>query len=126
MNTDPATLRPLVYPLLITVAAAAVCGRILSANLVYEPYLSRSEDEPNDGRRRLWPKKPPEPMPTFSSNDRSRWATVRALVDEGTYVIGHRDPALASATNKYGDTGIIFEDGWQSIDKVMRPETRDF
>jgi hypothetical protein len=126
MNPDPATLRRLVYPLLITVAVASVCGRILSANLVYEPYLSRSEDEPADGKRRLWPKKPPEPMPTYSSNDRSRWATVRALVDQGTYVIGHRDPAKASEQNKYGDSGIIFDSGWESIDKVLRPDTHDF
>ena len=26
----------------------------------------------------------------FSSNDKSRWATVRALVDDGTFVIGKR------------------------------------
>ena len=35
-------------------------------------------------------------MPTFGSNDRSRWATVRALVDEGTFVIGRRDPSRVS------------------------------
>jgi hypothetical protein len=115
----------MVYPLLITVAVSAIAGRILSANLVYEPNISRNENEPPDGRR-LWPKSRPEPMPTFSSNDRSRWATIRALVDDGTYVIGRRDPSLASPKNKYGDTGIVFEDGWGSIDKVMRPETSEF
>jgi hypothetical protein len=65
-------------------------------------------------------------MPTFSSNDRSRWCTIRALVDRGTYVIGDRDPARAGPENKYGDEGIVFEDGWQTVDKVMNPETRQF
>jgi hypothetical protein len=125
MNTASAALRRLIYPLLMTVAVAAIGGRILSANLVYEPYLSRNAWEPADGRR-VWPSQVPTPMPTFSSNDRSRWATVRALVEEGTYVVGRRDPSLAGPKNKYGDTGIIFEDGWQSIDKVMRPETGEF
>src|SRR5262249_5311541 len=61
-----------------------------------------------------------EPVPTFSSNDRSRWATIRALVDHGTYVIGYRD--IDPATGKYKDSGIIFEDGWGSVDKVLRPD----
>jgi hypothetical protein len=59
-------------------------------------------------------------MPTFSSNDRSRWATVRALVDEGTFAIGRRE---YDADGKYRDTGIVFEDGWQTLDKVLHPET---
>ncbi|MFN4260582.1 MAG: hypothetical protein ACK4RK_14905 [Gemmataceae bacterium] len=79
-------------------------------------------DEP----ARVWPRTRPAPTPMFSSNDRSRWATVRALVDEGTYAIGRRDPALAGKTNQYGDTGIIFEDGWQSVDKVLHPQTNEF
>ena len=46
-----------------------------------------------------------------------------ALVDEGRYAIGRRDPAKQTAANKYGDAGIVFEDGWQTVDKVMNPET---
>lgn len=94
-------------------------------------------------------------MPTFSSNDRSRWATVRALVDEGTYVVGKRDRKTlyatavlplaaqdglqAAALHNAGyylrtrrdaetgnNTGIIFEDGWGSVDKVLRPGTQEF
>ena len=65
-------------------------------------------------------------MPTFSSNDRSRWATVRALVEEGTFVIGRRDPSKITDKNKYGDYGIVFEDGWGTVDKVMDPDTREF
>src|SRR5207237_2605804 len=88
------------------------------------------------------------PLPIYSSNDRSRWATVRALVDDGTYVIGRRDKrtvqasaivplgqldpigAVALAVAGYSErvakptnTGIIFEDGWESVDKVLNPET---
>ncbi len=59
-------------------------------------------------------------MPTFSSNDRSRWAAVRALVDHGTWVIGRRDKETKS------DSGIIFEDGWQSVDKMLNPDTLEF
>jgi hypothetical protein len=89
-------------------------------------------------------------MPTFGSNDRSRWATVRALVDEGTYVIGKRDQVvmyrslaanfaaqdpvqaavLAQAGHyqrtKQSDSGVIFQDGWQSVDKVLHPATHEY
>jgi hypothetical protein len=88
-------------------------------------------------------------MPTFSSNDRSRWATVRALVEEGTYEVGRRDPrvvvasglgplgatdalsAAALASGGYqlrvgSDQGIVFEDGWGTVDKVLQPETLKF
>jgi hypothetical protein len=95
-------------------------GRILSAELLYEPSIES----------RRWPDKRPTPMPTFSSNDRSRWCTVRALVDKGTYVIGHRYPDKADPTKtgkkKYGDDGIVFDDGWETVDKVMKPGTGDF
>jgi hypothetical protein len=65
-------------------------------------------------------------MPTHGDNDRSRWDTVRALVDHGTYAIGSRDPARIGPNNKYGDEGIISEDGWKTIDKVLDPETHKF
>jgi hypothetical protein len=61
---------------------------------------------------------------TQADNDRSRWDTVRALVDNGTYAIGHRD--INPATGKYVDRGISTEEGWQTIDKVLHPETHDF
>jgi energy-coupling factor transporter transmembrane protein EcfT len=154
---DPVPLRRRVYGLLITLAVAVVCGRILAVNRVYEPDLHRTDpgrsaaavllplgaadpvqaaslcavgneswrqfaaDEPP----RTWPATRPEPMPTFGSNDRSRFATVRALVDEGTYVVGRRDPARATPKNPYGDYGIVFEPGWETLDKVLRPEPHD-
>lgn len=112
-----------VYVLLITVSLAIVCSRILSTVRNYEPYLFRDDAKQEYGDREMrpvWPKTRPEPVPTFSSNDRSRWATARALVDNGTYVIGYREVDLA--TGKYRDHGILFEDGWQSIDRVLHPD----
>jgi hypothetical protein len=154
---EAAVARPRLSGLLILVAVAVLCGRILSVLRVYEPNLFRSDrqmaaaevlplgagspleiagafiaGQETWGRtysadpRPLWPRTRPEPMPTFSSNDRARWATVRALVDEGTYVIGRRDPTKASPQNRYGDEGIIFRDGWQTIDVVLNPTTQEF
>ena len=125
------------YGLVIATAVAMAAGRIASATLVYEP-----------NQPRAWPAARPRPMPTFGSNDRSRWATVRALVDDGTYAVGKRDPkavvvsavaglgspdplqaaVLAQAgyavrTGPAANAGIIFEDGWQSVDKVLHPAT---
>src|SRR5947209_9371433 len=140
--------RSLLVGILITVAVGSAVGRILSTQLVFEPSLHRDDKDPED-RRRLWPKTRPAQMPTFSSNDRSRWATVRALVDHGTYVIGRRSQGMvlfsagASVANvnplaavvtaqaayyaRLGrDSGIIFEDGWQSVDKVLHPAKLEF
>src|SRR5262245_14137053 len=96
----PVSLFRTVAPLLIVVSVAVACARVMNAELVLEPSLYRNADDPPG--KRLWPTTVPRPMPTFSSNDRSRWATIRALVDHGTYVIGTRDPALVSESNKYG------------------------
>ena len=62
---------------------------------------------------------------TQADNDRSRWDTVRALVDNGTYAIGHRDIDPANP-RKYVDSGIMTEQRWETIDKVLHPETHDF
>jgi hypothetical protein len=144
---DTDALRRWVVGLIVVTAVALACGRIVSTQLVLEPSLHRNADEP--GTARVWPMKRPRPMPTFSSNDRSRWATVRSLVDEGTYVVGRRDlsrtyasalapvgqldplavVALAHAglqVRSASDSGIIFEDGWQSVDKVLQPTTQEF
>src|SRR5207249_7659759 len=124
-NPSPSGIRKLVFTLFIVLAAGHVAGRILSVSRVYEPDLSRPPDKVDDPRG-LWPKVRPEPMPTHGDNDRSRWDTVRALVDNGTYAIGDRDPGRITAENKYGDGGIISEDGWKTIDKVLDPETHKF
>jgi hypothetical protein len=82
------------YALLITLAVAAVTGRILSV------------------------------PGTHADNDRSRWDTVRALVEHGTYAIGHRD--VDAVTGEPHDRGFVTEENWETIDKVLRPDTRDF
>jgi hypothetical protein len=70
-------------------------------------------------RPRVWPADPPAAMPTFGSNDRSRWDTIRALVEDGTYDIGYRD--AGPGPGQYRDRGIVTEDGWQTSDKVLHP-----
>jgi hypothetical protein len=126
MNPDPtASLRRSVYALLIVTAVCSAAGRVLSVERVYEPSLYRAENDPNSPRP-YWPRTRPDPMPTLRSNDRSRWATVRALVDDGTYAIGHRDPKKEGPDNKYGDVGIIREASWDTVDKVLSPTTKEF
>ena len=60
---------------------------------------------------------------SFSNNDASRWATIRALVDTGSYAIGYREE-LPDGT--YRDVGIIAQRDWGTIDRVMDPATRRF
>ncbi len=134
-----------IYNLIILVAVGAACGRICSAQLVYEPSLYHKEP------RRVWPKSLPPALPTYGSNDRSRWATVRALVENGTFVIGKRDQAVVRASavaplgalgpiqtavlvqaafrariDEKSNQGIIFEPGYESIDNVLHPTTLEF
>jgi hypothetical protein len=151
---EPAPPRRRVYALLIAVAAASVAGRIGSTSLLPEPELHTDKRTPQD-QRRQWPAQRPRPMPTFSSNDRSRWATIRALVDgdpdtgERGFAVGRRDrksillsaatplaasgplEAAALATAGYSarvrsDRGVIFLDGYQSVDKVLHPRKLEF
>jgi hypothetical protein len=124
LPSDPAAVRRYAYALLIVAAVAGLAGRVVGVGRVYEPWLSKPPDAPNDPRGN-WPATRPEPMPTHGDNDRSRWATVRALVENGTYVVGHRD-GFEPDTGKPIDTGIVFEDGWKTIDKVLNPDTQDF
>jgi hypothetical protein len=115
--------------LLIVVATASAASRLFSAQKLNEPSLAREIGaDPDVDRRPAWSDKKPKPMPTFSSNDRARWATVRALVDEGTYVVGKREAVTPAKQGDpvYKDSGIIFEDGWGSIDRVLHPETHVF
>src|SRR5207253_995376 len=95
-DNDDTRSRRLVYGLLITLAAGLTAGRIASAERLHEPSVHKAPGE--DVPRPAWPATRPEPWPTFSSNDRSRWAAVRALVDEGTFVIGRRDRTVGLAS----------------------------
>ena len=75
------SLRWGIYWMLIVASAATMCGRIVQID----------SDHGN---------------PFLSANDRSRWATVRALVDEGTYSIDNIHEIR----------------GWHTIDKVKHPD----
>lgn len=111
-----------VVVILIVVATACGIGRLMSAQRLYEPTMHRIEGKPDD-RRSKWPLATPAESPTFSSNDRSRWATVRSLVDDGTYVVGTR---TAKSEGGYVDDGIVFEPGWETIDRVLDPNSQKF
>jgi hypothetical protein len=119
LPVDAAGQRRAVYALLLVVTCAAVCSRIWATNRAYEPYLY-PPGEPTDKLPRKWPQTRPEPMPTHSSNDRSRWLTIRALVEQGTYVIGKR--VTDSTTGKHRDSGLVTENGWETVDRVLDPE----
>lgn len=123
--SEPILTRRMVYTLLIVLAAGMGAGRLLAAALHYDPATYRDKANPDD-KRRAWPGDRPSPTPMFGSNDRSRWATVRALVDEGTFVVGRREPGHPASTNEFGDHGLVFEDGWTTVDKVLHPETQLF
>jgi hypothetical protein len=135
--------------LLIAVAAASATGRILSTLSAYDPGLFRPENAALTDPRNPWPRTRPGAWPTFGSNDRSRWDAVRALVDHGTWVIGRRDrttvlcsvPAALGSHNAAelavllaaarqariaSDTGIVTEDGYRTVDKVLHPTTLEF
>ena len=91
MTDEAAKLRCTVYRVLIVVAVAATAARVMNVERVYEPSLHRAAgDTSPTAPPRDWPKARPKPMPTFSSNDRSRWAMIRALVDDGTFAVGLR------------------------------------
>src|SRR5262245_34362284 len=94
---DPAVAsRPLVYGLPTPLAAGLTLGRIGSVERVNEPSVHKATG--SAAPRPPWPATRPEPSPTFSSNDRSRWAAVRALVEQGTFVVGTRDRTVTLAS----------------------------
>jgi hypothetical protein len=123
------SLRRSLYTLMLVVATGLMVGRIANVELLYEPSLHTPKPKPDQPgefyQARKWPEKTPAPWPTFSSNDRSRWATVKALVEDGTFVIGRRVPD-ETVSKGYRDEGITFTDGFGSVDKVMNPETNEF
>lgn len=88
-------LRWLVYALLITISTGGMLGRLLALDSVDVKAL---ENYLYEQGRRNWYKS----RPFLSANDRSRWCTVRALVEHGTYAIDD----------------VIAEPGWDTIDMV--------
>lgn len=148
---DTTQLRRWIQNLIIGIAFAIACGRIISVQRVYEPAFY-----PDPSR---WPAAKPDSNAMFGSNDRARWATIRALVHEKTYVIGKRepkvivisagtmlaaaDPVQAAVLMQAGydlrtnvakssvHNGVIFkeglkEHGWATIDRVLDPNTLEF
>jgi hypothetical protein len=92
---SPPPLRRSVYLLLITLATGAMLGRILSVDSIN---MRGVEQQLKDAGKTDWHRS----RPFLSANDRSRWATVRALVEHGTYAIDD----------------VISDRGWDTIDMV--------
>jgi hypothetical protein len=127
MVDESARLRHWVYALLLAVVAGAAVGRIFAAERVYEPSLYK-ENKSDPRPLSVWPKKMPTASPLFGSNDRSRWATIRALVDHGTYAIGERqfspDGETFTDRNIWRESGLDPE--WDTVDKVLHPQSHKF
>ncbi len=131
-TSDPAALRHSCYLLVGALAVGIAAAKVVGVENVVEPsrYAAPTGQEYGsqhpDPSIRKWPTARPEPSPIFGSNDRSRWATVKALVEDGTYVIGRRANPEAKAP-PFGDTGIVFDNkDYETLDKVMNPETGEF
>jgi len=135
---DASDTRRSMYLLLTAVAVAIAAARVLGGENVLEPsrytppadgYSANPPDPP-----RNWPTTRPDPTPMFSSNDKSRFATIRALVDENTYSIGKRVYTDGQNPKVFTDEGIIAEPQYKSLDIVLRPlgddvsgpQTREF
>ncbi|MGC3969437.1 MAG: hypothetical protein QM775_19380 [Pirellulales bacterium] len=88
-----------IYTLLIVAGAAGIAGRILAVDAVDS---SRLEGYLYSIGRSDWQKK----LPFLSANDRSRWLTIRSLVEYGTYEIDE----------------VIKEPNWDSIDVVKHDD----
>jgi hypothetical protein len=61
--------------------------------------------------------------PAYSVNDQSRWSTIRALVETGSYAIGRR---YERGDRTYTDRGLVAEPGWNTNDKILHPNTFRF
>lgn len=116
---ERAGLRRAVYAMLIVIGAAGVVGRILSVDAVdstrleaklYELAVKQAEKEAEERgdkvRREVLPQEWQRKTPFLSANDRSRWCTIRALVEHGTYVIDD----------------IIADPRWDTIDAVKHDD----
>ena len=123
MDNSPDETRSSIYWLLIVVGLAMVAGRILAVNSVDKIGLEsdRAQREVDAAAKALT--KAGEEVdrpaleeaaraklrlqrPFLSANDRSRWATVRSLVELGTYAIDD----------------IVSQPGWDTIDMVKHPD----
>lgn len=94
-DTGNSALRRAMYWILIAVSAGSMSGRILAVNSVDFVRLEKYLQEQG---RADWQKQ----RPFLSANDRSRWCTVRSLVEHGTYKIDQ----------------IVEQPNWDTIDMV--------
>jgi hypothetical protein len=94
-----AVLRRSIYLVLIAVSLGGMLGRVLAVNAVDRTALSQYLKKQG---RADWQQE----RPFLSGNDRSRWATVRALVEQGTYRIDD----------------IVTQPNWDTIDMVKHDD----
>lgn len=112
-------LRHGVYAILATMALAAVLGRIgavasvdrlgLEKKLVADAVakVQAAGEEPDVAAIRATIEKEKRLIrPFLSGNDRSRWLTIRSLVERGTFAIDD----------------LVVEPGWDTIDAVVHPD----
>lgn len=147
-GTSHNSLARLAGNLIILIAVGLVAGRMALVTRLYEPAAYRKATDP--GLSPAWPGVRPDATPFLSSNDRSRWATVRSLVENGTYVVARRDmdlvrasallplfqttwpTALASSGAAHrlrlaADRGFLLEEeGWRTVDRVLDPKTLEY
>ncbi|MCS6863490.1 MAG: hypothetical protein RMJ56_00210 [Gemmataceae bacterium] len=128
MAAEASDLRSSAFVLLIAIAVGIAAAKTVGAENVYEPSRYKPPGPNGYGyeTHREWPAARPEPTPMFSSNDKSRWATVRALVHHQTYVIGKRTYPDPNQRKKYVDEGIVWEPDYRSLDIVLNPDTNEF
>jgi hypothetical protein len=127
MAAEGSELRRSAFLLLTAAAVAIAAAKTVGAEYVLEPSRYKPAEKGGYGYEldRPWPDKRPEPTPTFSSNDKSRWATVHALVHNKTYVIGKRVYDEKDPT-KYHDEGVVTDPAYKSTDVVLNPDTKEF
>jgi hypothetical protein len=128
MAADASDLRRSAFLLLTAAAVAIAAAKTVGGESVYEPSRYKPAEKGGYGYEpeRPWPDKRPDPVPMFSSNDKSRWATVRALVHDKTYVIGKRTYPDPQHPEVYKDEGIVAEAAYKSTDVVLNPDTKEF
>ncbi|MBP3956119.1 hypothetical protein J8F10_12580 [Gemmata sp. G18] len=128
MAAEPSDIRRSAFLLLMVAAVAIAAAKTVGAENVIEPSRYKAAEKGGYGAEpdRKWPDTRPDPVPTFSSNDKSRWATVRAIVHDRTFVIGKRTYPDPKDPKKYKDEGIVAEPAYKSLDIVMNPETKEF
>jgi hypothetical protein len=121
---DPrASLRRSIYAILIAVSVGAMVGRILAVNSVdlmrveqaaVDKEVTRRTKELTDAGQKVDQAaiekealaKVGKQRPFLGANDRSRWATIRSLVEHGTYAIDD----------------VIKEPNWDTIDMVAHDD----